>query len=257
MRNKIVAGNWKMNLSYQEAVALINQLSDALTDEIVGETQVVVAPPAPYLLSVTDLLDDCEFISVAAQNCHQHQNGAFTGEMSPMMLHSIGVDAVILGHSERRAYFAETDTLIAEKIQAAHAQQLVAIYCCGELLEERKAGHYLQVVTHQITEALRPLSASEMANVVIAYEPVWAIGTGEVATPEQAEEVHAHIRTVLADLFSNEVAETTSILYGGSCKPDNAAELFACPNIDGGLIGGASLKAQDFVDIIKAVPQAN
>lgn len=253
MRKRIVAGNWKMHKDLTSAIELCEAVAAALSPEDVENTHVVMAPPAPFLMAASDVLSDCDFVTIAAQNCHQADSGAFTGEMSAAMVASVGADAVILGHSERRQYFGETDALIAQKIKAALAEELVAIYCCGELLADRKSGNYKAVVGAQIEQALFDLTAQELENVVIAYEPVWAIGTGETASPAQAEEVHAFIRSLLAQKFGASVADQVSILYGGSCKPDNARELFACSNIDGGLIGGASLKAADFVAIVKAM----
>ena len=257
MRKRIVAGNWKMNKDFSEAVELLEDLADALTAADVAETHVIVAPPTPFLMAGVDILADVEYISVAAQNCHQADSGAFTGETSALMLATLGVDAVILGHSERRQYFGETDAIVAEKIKAALKQELVPIFCCGEVLEDRKSNRYKEVVAAQVESALFGLTAADLENVVIAYEPVWAIGTGETASPAQAEEVHAFIRSLIAKQFGAEVAENISILYGGSCKPDNAEELFACENIDGGLIGGASLKVADFVAIIRAMHVKN
>jgi triosephosphate isomerase (TIM) len=253
LRKRIVAGNWKMHKNLHGAIDLCEELVAALNPEDTETTHVVIAPPAPFLMAVSDVLDEYDFVTVAAQNCHQATHGAYTGEFSAEMVASVGADAVILGHSERRQFFGETDTLIAEKIKAAHAQELVAIYCCGELLADRKSGNYKQVVAAQIEAALFGLAVEALENVVIAYEPVWAIGTGETASPEQAEEVHAFIRSLIAKQFGLAAAQNMSILYGGSCKPNNAEELFACENIDGGLIGGASLEAKDFAAIVRAM----
>ncbi len=253
MRRKIVAGNWKMNKNYDEAMDLVRELAEMLNDDILGKTDVIIAPPAVLLPNIVEELWDVDYISVAAQNCHHEIAGAYTGEISTDMLASIEVDAVIIGHSERRQYFGETDAVIAKKIDRCFEDDLVPIYCCGETLEERKAGAHFAVVARQMTEALGHLSDDEMMEVVIAYEPVWAIGTGETATPEQAQEMHAHIREHLSVIFNADVADEVSILYGGSCKPSNAKELFAQPDVDGGLIGGASLVAEDFVAIVAAL----
>lgn len=254
-RKKIVAGNWKMFKVYDEAIALVENLLDELDMERIGSTHVILAPPFVHLQTVTEMLMFTEGIAVAAQNCHDSVQGAFTGEVSAAMIKSIDADAVILGHSERRQYFGETDVLIAKKIDAALKAELVCIYCCGETLSERKASQHLKVVENQIKEALASIKPSDMANVVVAYEPVWAIGTGETASVEQAGEMHKHIRAVLSQMFGEDISTKVSILYGGSVKPDNAGSLFAHPEIDGGLVGGASLNAKDFIDIIYAMPQ--
>ncbi len=253
MRRKIVAGNWKMNKTVDEALDLVEDLADLLTDDILGSTDVIIAPPSLFISEIIEELLDVDYIAVAGQNCHHENNGAFTGEISAPMLASLEADACIVGHSERRQYFGETDALIAKKIDRLLEQDLVPIYCCGELLEERKSGEHFTKVGNQLKEALSHLSANDMAEVIIAYEPVWAIGTGETATPEQAQEMHAFIRSQIAMMFDADVADEVSILYGGSCNPKNAAALFANPDVDGGLIGGASLDADDFVDIVKAL----
>lgn len=253
MRRKIVAGNWKMNKNYDEAMVLVRDLAEMLNDDILGETDVIIAPPAVLLPEIVEELWDVDYISVAAQNCHHEVSGAYTGEVSTDMLASIEVDAVIIGHSERRLYFGETDALVAMKIDRCFDEDLVPIYCCGETLIERQAGAHFEVVARQITEALGHLSDEQMMEVVIAYEPVWAIGTGETATPDQAQEMHAFIREHLSVIFNADVADEVSILYGGSCKPSNAKELFSQPDVDGGLIGGASLVAEDFVAIVEAM----
>lgn len=253
MRRKIVAGNWKMNKTLDDALDLVQDLTEMLTDEILGETDVIIAPPSVLLSDVVEDLWDVDYISVAAQNCHHELQGAYTGEISAPMIASMEADAVIVGHSERRQYFGETDALIAQKIDRCFESDLVPIYCCGETLEERKSGQHFEVVRNQMTAALGHLSDEQMMDVVIAYEPVWAIGTGETATPEQAQEMHAFIREHLSVIFNADVADEVSILYGGSCKPSNAKELFSQPDVDGGLIGGASLVAEDFVAIVEAM----
>ena len=253
MRRKIVAGNWKMNHTWDDAIELVQDLAEMLTDDILGDTDVIIAPPSIILGDVVEELWDVDYISVAAQNCHHEISGAYTGEISAEMIAAIEVDAVIVGHSERRQYFGETDAQIAQKLNRLFEEDLVPIYCCGELLEERKSGRHFEVVKRQLHEALGHLSNEQMMEVVVAYEPVWAIGTGETATPEQAQEMHAFIREELSVIFNADVADEVSILYGGSCKPSNAKELFANPDVDGGLIGGASLNADDFVAIVDAM----
>lgn len=249
MRKHIVAGNWKMNCTFTEADELVNGIMEQLErNELPRETQVVVCPPFPYIEMTSDYAGDSYF-TVGAQNVAAEERGAFTGEVSAEMLESMEIDWCIVGHSERRAYYGETDATVAAKVDRLLAHGLKPIVCVGEVLEEREAGRELEVVRRQVEGALFHLEASQMSEVVIAYEPVWAIGTGRTATPEQAQEIHAHIRKLLAEKYGEAVAEEVSILYGGSCKPSNARELFACKDIDGGLIGGASLKAEDFVAI--------
>lgn len=256
MRRKIVAGNWKMNTTYNEAMDLVAELKSSLTEEVVGEIGVIITPPSVFLSDVVNELVDNPFIAVAAQNCHEQDNGAYTGEISAPMLASLDLDAVIIGHSERRQYFGETNESCKVKIGQALSNELAAIYCIGETLEERKSGNYMDVILSQCAEGLEGFSEEDMDNIILAYEPVWAIGTGETASPEQAQEVHAGIRAWLVGRFGGEAAQDISVLYGGSCKPGNAAELFAQPDIDGGLIGGASLSAADFTAIVKARTEA-
>ena len=214
-----------------------------------GETRVIIAPPFTHLSKIRELID---LVKLGAQDCASEPSGAYTGEVSPEMLLSTGVEYVILGHSERRSYFHEHNELLNRKMKLALSSGLSPIFCCGELLEERESGKLYDVVKEQLKVGLADLTPEEMSRVVVAYEPVWAIGTGVVATPEQAQEMHRYIRDLLAEIFNREVADETSILYGGSCKPSNASELFSKPDVDGGLIGGASLKAEDFVAIIHA-----
>ncbi|GAB6278448.1 MAG: triose-phosphate isomerase [Lentimicrobium sp.] len=252
MRLKIVAGNWKMNLSFEEAEELVSSIADQLEEIDLEETEVVICPPYPYLEMVLDIAEESVF-SVGAQNISQFDNGAYTGEVSARMLASMDVDYCIIGHSERRKYFGETDEIIAQKIDQALKHEFIVIFCCGELLSERRAGKHFDVVRQQIEKALFSLSEKEFYNIIIAYEPVWAIGTGENATPEQAQEMHAYIRGLIASRYGNDVANETSILYGGSCNSKNAPEIFAQPDVDGGLIGGASLNADEFIKIIKAI----
>ena len=249
MRKHIVAGNWKMNCTFNEADDLINGIMEQLEQkELPRDTQLIVCPPFPYLEMTTDYANDSYFM-VGAQNVSDQEKGAYTGEVSAEMLESLELDYCIVGHSERRAYYGETDKTVATKVDKLLAHGLKPIVCVGEVLEEREAGRQLEVVKTQVENGLFHLTAEQMKEVVIAYEPVWAIGTGKTATPEQAQEIHAHIRSLLATKYGKELADEISILYGGSCKPSNAKELFACPDIDGGLIGGASLKAEDFVAI--------
>lgn len=250
MRIKIVAGNWKMHKNAEETEDLLNELIEKLpTDK---EVQIIVAPTFVNLSSVVNHLEYTN-IGVAAQNMHQAESGAFTGEISADMLQSIGVNTVILGHSERRAIFNETDALIASKVNAAVKHNMTAIFCFGEELKDRQSGNHFNIVENQLKEGLFHIQAASWENIILAYEPVWAIGTGETASPEQAQEMHKFIRETVKKTFGSDVAENVSILYGGSVKPDNAAEIFSKPDVDGGLIGGAALKAEDFAAIVNAI----
>ncbi len=252
MRKHIVAGNWKMNKSFSEADELIDDLMSKLEEvTLPRDEQVIICPPFTFLEMASDYANDSYFM-VGAQNVADHESGAYTGEVSAEMLASCEIDYCIVGHSERRAYYGETDATVAAKVDLLLKHELKPIVCVGEVLEEREAGRQFDVVKTQVEGGLFHLDAEQIKNIVIAYEPVWAIGTGKTATPEQAQEMHAHIRSLLAGKWGKKVADEISILYGGSCKPSNAKELFACPDIDGGLIGGASLKADDFVGIITA-----
>ena len=248
MRKHIVAGNWKMNKTFNEADELIGNIMDKLEEVELNGTEVIMCPPFPYLEMCTDYSEDSYFM-VGAQNVSDKESGAYTGEVSAAMLESFDVDFCIVGHSERRAYYGETDAMVAEKVNQLLKHEIRPIVCCGEVLEEREANEQFDVVERQITDGLFHLTAEEFSNIVIAYEPVWAIGTGKTATPQQAQEMHAFIRGLITKKYGQQVADETSILYGGSCKPSNAKELFANPDVDGGLIGGASLKAEDFVAI--------
>lgn len=248
MRKHIVAGNWKMNKNFEEADELLNNLMDQLENVELGDTQLIVCPPFPYLEMASDYGNDSYFM-VGAQDVSAYESGAYTGEISAGMLESMEMDFCIVGHSERRAYHGETDQQVAAKVNNLLAHGISPIVCCGEVLEEREANKQFDVVKRQINDGLFHLNAEEIKNVVIAYEPVWAIGTGKTATPEQAQEIHAYIRSLLAEKYGKDVADEISILYGGSCKPGNAKELFANPDVDGGLIGGACLKAEDFLAI--------
>lgn len=251
MRKRIVAGNWKMNKTFQEAEDLVFEISDALHERGKGDTVVIVCPPSIYLEMATDIASENDFF-IGAQNASEWESGAYTGEISSAMLHSMGVNYVILGHSERRQYFGETDERIAKKIDQAFINNVNPIYCCGEVLDERNSGKHFDVVRRQISEAMFHLNAEKAAGVIIAYEPVWAIGTGVTATPDQAQEMHKFIRSLIEEKFGKIVADEIVILYGGSCNAKNAEELFSQPDVDGGLIGGASLKAEDFVTIVNA-----
>lgn len=252
MRSKIVAGNWKMNNDVAASKALANGLVEGLKGKALENTRVVVAPTYVNLTSVNEVVEG-SVVEVAAQNMHQAKSGAYTGEISAEMLTSIGLKSVILGHSERREYFGESDALLAEKVNAALANDLEVIFCFGEVLEDRKSGNHFSVVESQISNAIFHLEASAWSKIVLAYEPVWAIGTGETASAEQAQEMHAFIRKIVADKYDASVAEEVSILYGGSCKPGNAKEIFSKEDVDGGLIGGAALQAADFIAIIEAI----
>ncbi|WP_417860144.1 triose-phosphate isomerase [Winogradskyella sediminis] len=248
MRKHIVAGNWKMNNDLPQTELLITEL---LKQNKTSDAEVMVAPTFTNLWQAFESLRQ-ESIEVIAQNMHFAENGAYTGEISASMLKSIGIETVILGHSERRAYFNETDESLAKKVDAALANDMRIIFCFGEELADRKSGNHEAVVESQIKNALFHLEADAFKNIVLAYEPVWAIGTGETASPEQAQDMHAFIRKTLADKYGNDVAESVSILYGGSVKPNNAKEIFGKPDVDGGLIGGAALKAEDFYAIVNA-----
>ncbi|HSP11987.1 MAG TPA: triose-phosphate isomerase [Salegentibacter sp.] len=249
MRKNIVAGNWKMNNDLADTKELLGHLKMQLVKE--PEAEVMVAPAFTNLYEAFQTLKDTP-IEVVAQNMHQAESGAFTGEVSAKMLKSIGINTVILGHSERRAHFHETNQVLAEKVNSALKQEMRVIFCFGEELEDRKSENHFDLVAKQLKESLYQISEENWKNIVLAYEPVWAIGTGETASPEQAQEMHAFIRKNIADTFNEEIAQNVSILYGGSVKPDNAAEIFAKEDVDGGLIGGASLKAVDFIEIVNS-----
>lgn len=249
MRKKIVAGNWKMNTLPKQAIELAKAVADLSTK--VTDVELVVAPPFVHLTNVKIAITNSN-VKLAAQNCANQPDGAYTGEISAEMLKAIGSQYVILGHSERRAYYGETNQTLLEKINLALENGLSPIFCCGEQLHEREAQNHFEVVKSQIEEVIFKLSKADFEKVVIAYEPVWAIGTGKTATSEQAQEMHAFIRGLINAKFGSEQANQTSILYGGSCKPSNAQELFAQADVDGGLIGGASLNADDFMAIAQS-----
>ncbi|MDT7832228.1 triose-phosphate isomerase [Flavobacteriaceae bacterium S356] len=251
MRKNIVAGNWKMNNNAAQTLALINGIKEAI--QTFDLTTRVIVSPTFVNLSLAVTAAEESVIEVAGQNMHQATNGAYTGEISADMLTNIGIKSVILGHSERRTYFGENDELLAKKVNTALENNLEAIFCFGEQLEDRKSGNHFAVVESQLKNALFHLEASAWPSIVLAYEPVWAIGTGETASPEQAQEMHAFIRNLIKERYTNEIAENVSILYGGSVKPGNAVEIFSKEDVDGGLIGGAALKVEDFTAIIKAI----
>lgn len=246
MRKHIVAGNWKMHKNNQETIALLEEI---IAKKTPNNTEIIVAPTFVNLLTAVETTNG-KGITVAAQNMHQAEGGAFTGEIAADMLTSIGVKTVIIGHSERRAYFHETDALLANKVDTALKHEMRVIFCFGEELKDRQKDNHFNIVEYQLRDALFHLSKDDWQKIVLAYEPVWAIGTGETASPEQAQEMHEFIRTLINKVYGNDVADNVSILYGGSVKPDNAKEIFSKPDVDGGLIGGAALKADDFLAIV-------
>ena len=251
MRKNIVAGNWKMNTTVPEGVQLANDVCAAVAAEANLKCEVIVGVPFTHLTAVRQAIGDAN-VGLSAQNCADHTSGAYTGEVSAAMVASTGANYVILGHSERRGYYNETPDMLKEKVDLALANGLKIIFCCGESLEERENGTFKEVIEAEVRDSLFHLNPEQFQNIVIAYEPIWAIGTGKTATSDQAQEIHAFIRSLLADHYGAQIADDTTILYGGSCKPSNAPELFAKPDIDGGLIGGASLKASDFMGIVTA-----
>jgi triosephosphate isomerase (TIM) len=254
MRRKIIAGNWKMNLLPEEGQSIINNAADGIR-ELANNEFVIFCPSFVNLFAAGEVLahKHPKNFLLGAQNCHPAAKGAYTGEVSISMLQALGVQAVIIGHSERRAYFNESNAFIKEKVNALLAAGLIPIFCCGEPLEIREAGTQNDYVLKQIQESLFHLASEQLAKVVIAYEPIWAIGTGVTATSNQAQEMHASIRAAIANEYSAEIADDVSILYGGSCNPTNAAELFALPDVDGGLIGGASINAEQWVAVCNAM----
>lgn len=251
MREKIVAGNWKMNCNREEAFSLATEVAGMVSDEVHQPTKVILAPPFVHLSAVAHLVAPSK-ISVAAQNCASELSGAFTGEVAAPMIKSVGAEYVIIGHSERRHIFNETNEQLAKKVNLAIESGLKPIFCIGEMLPEREAGKQESIVEQQLRESVFHLSKELFAGVIIAYEPVWAIGTGKTASSEQAQQMHAFIRSLLKNQYGETTAKATSILYGGSCNENNARELFALADVDGGLIGGASLKSRSFVNIIKS-----
>ena len=250
MRKKIVAGNWKMNTTLGEGVGLAKDVNEALKN-VTPKCDVIICVPFTHLASVNEVIDNSK-LGLGAENCADQLKGAYTGEVSAPMVASTGATYVILGHSERRQYYGETPAILQTKVNLALQSNLTPIFCIGEVLEQRENGTYFDVVKSQIEESLFTLTAEDFSKIILAYEPVWAIGTGKTATDDQAQEMHAFIRKVIDQKYGREVAENTSILYGGSCKPSNAAGLFAKPDVDGGLIGGASLDAESFMGIVTA-----
>jgi len=251
MPTKIVAGNWKMNKTLEEALSLTSEITQITKDELNNDVNLIVIPPFPLLHPIQHLLKESK-VALAAQNCHQEKSGAFTGEVSVALLKSLGAEYVVIGHSERREYFKEDNQLLAQKVKTALSEDLKVIFCCGESLETREKAEHLDFVANQIKESLFDLEEKDFAQIILAYEPIWAIGTGKTASSKEAQEMHAHLRKQIAEKYSQEITENTSILYGGSVKPANAQEIFAEADVDGGLIGGASLKARDFIDIAKS-----
>jgi triosephosphate isomerase len=252
MRKQIAAANWKMNLTFQQGEKLLDDILGAKI-MLAENQQVLFAVPYPYLLMTRSKVEEENNYEVAAQNCHHKKSGAYTGEVSAEMLHSTGVNYCIVGHSERREYFGETNAMLAEKINHCLEYNITPIFCCGEPLGIREAGTQNEYVAAQLEESLFHLPTREIQSMIIAYEPIWAIGTGRTATTEQAQEMHHHLRSLIAGKYGKEVSELIPILYGGSVKANNAKELFACADVDGGLVGGASLVVADFIEIIKAL----
>lgn len=250
-RKKIVAGNWKMNCNREEALSLATEVAGMVKDEKRNDALVVLAPPAVHIGSVAHLVKPYG-ITVAAQNCSAESSGAYTGEISASMISSVGAGAVIIGHSERRNYFNESDEFLLKKVHQALSHNLIPIFCIGESLAERESGQHFSVIESQLKHAVFLLNQDQFSNVVIAYEPVWAIGTGKTATTGQAQEMHAFIRESISGQFGAEIANMIPVLYGGSCNENNARELFSQPDVDGGLIGGASLKSRSFMNIINS-----
>lgn len=257
MRKKLVAGNWKMNLLWDDAISLITDIINIEKSANLAQTEVAICPPSIYLRHGIELVKNTgSALKIGAQNCSEQENGAFTGELSASMLSSLGASVVIIGHSERRAYYAEANELLNAKIKAALASNLKTIYCCGETLSEREDQVHFEVIETQIKAGLEGLTAHDLESMVIAYEPVWAIGTGKTASPEQAQEIHAFIRKVISTMFDTDVANKIRVLYGGSVNAENAAVLFSQPDVDGGLIGGAALEVESFKAIIMAAELA-
>ena len=250
MRRKIVAGNWKLNTTVESAKKLATEVA-ALSSQVADDVEVVVCPPSVNMYPVNEIIANTK-VALGAQNCYTKQNGAFTGETAPEMIKAIGGEYVIIGHSERRQYFGESDEFVGEKVKLIIENGMTPLFCCGETLEQREAGIHFDFVKSQITNSLFNLSEEDFKKVVIAYEPIWAIGTGVTASTEQAQEMHKELRDHLATKFGQGVADQIAILYGGSCKPGNAPEIFACADVDGGLIGGAALVAEDFIAIAKS-----
>jgi triosephosphate isomerase len=254
MRKKIIAGNWKMNADKQEAVALVNGIISRYDEFNLSENKLaLIAPPFPYIHYCSSMFAEYPFLLAAAQNCSEYEQGAYTGEVSARIIASLDVKYVIIGHSERRQYFKETEEILLKKIQQAQKQDLLPLFCCGEPLSLRESGQHFSFVRSQLENCIFLLGKEKIKNIVIAYEPIWAIGTGKTATPAQAQEMHAFIRKMIAEKYNEELSSQITILYGGSVNAKNASDLFACADIDGALVGGASLKAEEFAEIIKAM----
>ena len=252
MREQIAAANWKMNLTFQQGEKLLDDILGAEI-ELKSHQKTIFAVPFPYLTMARSEVADLKNYYAAAQNCYHKKSGAFTGEVSAEMLHSLGIKYCVIGHSERREYFSETNSMLAEKLNLCLEYFITPVFCCGEPLNIREAGTQNDYVAVQLKESLFHLSPQQITSVIIAYEPIWAIGTGKTASTEQAQEMHSHLRSVVAGQYGTVVADKISILYGGSVKANNAEELFSCMDVDGGLVGGASLVAADFIQIIKAL----
>lgn len=250
MRKTVIAGNWKMNKNLEDSLKLATEVVTIANDEVNNNVQIVMCVPFTSLHAVSNIVKGTK-VALGAQNCYSKASGAFTGEISAEMLKSVGVQYVILGHSERREYFGESNALLADKVNIVLSTDMTPIFCCGETLAQREKGIHIDFINAQLTESLFHLAAADFQKIIIAYEPIWAIGTGVTATTAQAQEMHEKIRNHIASKYGTAVAETIVIQYGGSMKPDNAKELLSCKDVDGGLIGGASLKARDFIDVIK------
>ncbi|MCK5822815.1 MAG: triose-phosphate isomerase [Bacteroidales bacterium] len=251
MRKKIVAGNWKMNKSLQEGIDLAIEINKLAAEKADKNVDIIIAPPFIHLSEVGKLIDR-DRVLLSAQNCADEQQGAFTGEVSAEMLWSVGADYVIIGHSERRAYYHEDNDILSKKVKLALDNNLKVIFCCGENLEQREANKHFEVIKKQLSETIFTFEKEYYDSIIIAYEPIWAIGTGKTASPEQAQEIHKFIRSLISEKYGDNIAKETSILYGGSCKPSNAKQIFANADVDGGLIGGAALKAEDFIGIVNS-----
>ena len=251
MRKKIIAGNWKMNLDKIDSINLTSKILKNTEQE--KDKKIILSPPFIYLEQLVTDCSERKDILIAAQNCSENGNGAYTGEVSAQMIKSIGVDYVIIGHSERRQYFNESHEVLNNKLSQALSNNLKVIFCCGENINQRDNNEFLDVINNQLSSTVFKLSAIDFSKIIIAYEPIWAIGTGKNATSEQAQEMHNYIRTIVSEKYGNEAANNVSILYGGSCKPSNAKSIFSQIDIDGGLIGGASLKSDDFISIINSI----
>jgi triosephosphate isomerase (TIM) len=252
MRTQLAAANWKMNLNYQQGEKLLDEVL-AAGIQLKDHQKTLFAVPFPYLTMARSEVSDEKNYYAAAQNCHYKKSGAYTGEISAEMLHSLGIAYCIVGHSERREYFGETNAMLADKVNQCIEYFITPVFCCGEGLPIREAGTQNDFVTKQLQESLFHLRAEQIANIIIAYEPIWAIGTGKTATAQQAQEMHAHLRSIISGRYGERVGNEVSILYGGSVKANNAKELFSCPDVDGGLVGGASLSAPEFIEIIAAL----